>query len=96
MKIYNVGDLEWDNRDLNTTDLHGDDVRITITREDCVNLLWGMEENNVPEETSEVTVTWDKNEARQIYDFIREHLQVVNETPFIEGLMLNLEEVFDF
>jgi hypothetical protein len=33
----------------------------------------------------------NKYEALELFDFIREHLYVVNETPFVEDLMLQLE-----
>lgn len=37
----------------------------------------------------------DQHQAQELYDFIRTHLSVVNDTPFVEDLMLTLEERFD-
>ena len=42
------------------------------------------------EETVELKLT--REEGVELYDFIREHLKVVNETPFVEQIMMSLEE----
>ena len=37
----------------------------------------------------------NQQQAQELYDFIRTHLQVVNETPYVEELMIMLEAEFD-
>lgn len=37
----------------------------------------------------------NQQQAQELYDFIRTHLQVVNETPYVEELMIMLEDGFD-
>ena len=37
----------------------------------------------------------DQEQAQEIFDFIREHLPVINDTPFVETLMIDLEVNFD-
>lgn len=45
------------------------------------------------EETVELKLT--REACVELYDFIREHLDVVNETPFVEQIMMSLEESLD-
>lgn len=42
-----------------------------------------------------IKMEMNEREARELFDFIREHLNVVNETPFVEDLMLQLEDQLD-
>jgi len=42
-----------------------------------------------------MTMTFNKEQALEIHNFISENLQVVNDLPYIEGLMLDLEEHFN-
>lgn len=46
-----------------------------------------MDENKV--------VIDDQEQAQEIYDFIRTNLSVINGTPFVEALMIDLETNFD-
>lgn len=39
-----------------------------------------------------IKIEMNEQEARELFDFIREHLNVMNETPFVEDLMLQLED----
>ena len=53
-------------------------------------------ENNGTNETKCVNYQFNQARAQEVYDFIRAHLDVVNSTPYVEDLMLDLEEAYDF
>lgn len=38
---------------------------------------------------------FNREQAQEVYDFIRTHLEVVNKESHVEGLMFWLEEQFD-
>jgi len=44
---------------------------------------------------SKVVSISNRDAAKEIYDFIRAHLDVINDTPYVEDLMLVLEDTFD-
>lgn len=37
----------------------------------------------------------DPATAKAVYDFIKDHLEVVNDEPLVEQFMMDLEEQFD-
>lgn len=42
-----------------------------------------------------ITITLQKDQVKEVYDFIREHLDVINDVPAVEQLMIDLEEYVD-
>lgn len=40
-------------------------------------------------------ITIDRNTAQKLYDFITEHLAVINDAPEVEQFMMYLEDQFD-
>lgn len=46
-------------------------------------------------ENKKVVIIADEAVARELYDFITGHLEVVNETPLVEELMMELEDAFE-